>query len=294
MLYRLTEKELALLQQSYLLPSFPNAEMLVATFRTDAAVVAEIVPRPLLPTSDPLATAFVARYPETNFGLVYNEGALFVHVQYRGERGVYCLAMPVDNDMAMIGGRETYGYPKKIAERITLESTADSVTGSVVRQGTEILRIECALAGEAGEAFMQGMGVPAVDWDGVDCYKVTALQFKFFPGPGSNFDYLPRLVRQPNLFRPQGTIRQGSGRVILRSTPADPLGEIPVGEMVSMFHGTWYNTMLPGRVVGRAWNPMRFARHAFFKTDPPAYLLETHDPSNTARAKEIYDAAKRL
>jgi hypothetical protein len=82
--------------------------------------------------------------------------------------------------------------------------------------------------------------------------------------------------------------------VILRSTPADPLAEIPVGEIVSMFHGRWHNTMLPGRVAGRVWNPMRFARHAFFKADTPAYLLETHDPAKVARAKEIYRAAKRF
>jgi acetoacetate decarboxylase len=294
MLYGLTQDELAKLQASHVLPTFPNAEILFAAFRTDPAVVAEIVPRPLKPTSDPLASVFVARYPETNFGVTYNEGALFVHVQYRGEQGVYCLSMPVDDDMAMIGGREYYGYPKKIAESITLESTGDLVTGSVVRKGTEILRIECELAGEGGEALLEEFAEPVVDWDGVDCYKMVVLQFKFFPGPGGNFDYLPRLIREPVLFRPKGAIRQGSGRVILRSTPADPLAEIPVGEVVSMFHGRWHNTMLPGRVAGRVWNPMRFARHAFFKADTPAYLLETHDPAKVARAKEIYRAAKRF
>ena len=293
MLFSLTEEELANLQDTYFLADFPNAEMLVATFRTDAAVAAEIVPRPLSPTREALATVFVARYPETNFGVVYNEGALFVHVEYRGEQGVYCLSMPVDDDVAMLGGRETFGYPKKMAEKITLDTTADSVLGSVVRKGTEILRIECQLSGEVEDTFMDGLATPAVDWDGVECYKVVVLQFKYFPGPGGNFDYLPRLIREPVLFRPEGSVRQGSGSVILASTGMDPLGEVPVGDIVSMFHGRWHNTMLPGRAVARIWNPMRFARHAFFKSDGSAYLLEAYDPKGSARRKEILKAAKR-
>ncbi len=31
---------------------------------------------------------------------------------------MYCLSMPVDDDMAMAGGREAFGYPKKMAEVI--------------------------------------------------------------------------------------------------------------------------------------------------------------------------------
>ena len=82
--------------------------------------------------------------------------------------------------------------------------------------------------------------------------------------------------------------------MIMASTPVDPLGEVPVGEIVSMYHGRWHNTMLPGRVVARTWNPMRFARHAFFKSDGPAHLLEAHDPTGSARGKEILKAAKRF
>ena len=52
---------------------------------------------------------------------------------------MYCLSMPVDDDMAMAGGREVFGYPKKMAESITLREEGSTVIGSAVRKGTEIL-----------------------------------------------------------------------------------------------------------------------------------------------------------
>ena len=291
MLYSLTEEQLGKLRNAYLLPDFPNAEMLFATFGTHYEIASEIVPRPLSPTREALATVFVAGYPETNFGCVYNEGALFIHCEYKGEKGLYCLSMPVDDDMAMIGGREQFGYPKKLADKITLKKGTGSVVGSVVRKGAEILRIECQLAGEVDESFMSNLAVPTVDWDDVQCYKAIVFLFKHFLSPGgSGFDYLPRLIREPVLFRKEGIVRRGSGSVIMTSTSWDPLGEVPVGEIVSMFYGKWHNTMLPGRVVARMWNPVRFAKHAFFRDDYTPHLLEKHDPTASARAKEVFKA----
>lgn len=293
MLYSLTDEEVAKLRGTPVLPEFLGAELMLATFKTDYQIALEIVPRPLSPIREALATAFVAKYPETNFDCVYNEGALFIHCEYKGEKGLYCLSMPVDDDMALIYGREQFGYPKKLADKITLNETTGSVVGSVVRKGTEILRIECQLAGEVEETLMADLGVPTVDWDGVPCYSVIMFLFKHFRSPdGSGFDYLPRLIREPVLFRREGIVRQGSGSVIMTSTPWDPLGEVPVGEIVSMLYGKWHNTMLPGKVVARTWNPLRFAKHAFFKMDAVPYFLERYDPSASARAKEAWKAAK--
>lgn len=93
MLYSLTKNELDKLSNSSLLPDFRNSEMLIATFEADPVVAKEILPKPLVFSSDNLATVFVAKYPETNFGCVYNEGALFLNCEYKGERGFYCLSM---------------------------------------------------------------------------------------------------------------------------------------------------------------------------------------------------------
>lgn len=88
MLYSLKKEKIKKLKKTYLLPEFINAEMLSATYMTDENVVKEIIPKPLLPTKIPLSTVFVARYPETNFGSCYNEGALFLHCEYKNEKGL--------------------------------------------------------------------------------------------------------------------------------------------------------------------------------------------------------------
>jgi len=294
MLYSLTKDQLDKLSNSYLLPDFTNAEMLVANFETDPVVAKEILPKPLVFSSENMATAFVAKYPETNFGCVYNEGALFLNCEYKGERGFYCLSMPVDDDMALIGGREQFGYPKKMAERITLENEGDLVVGKVIRKKTEILRIECRLSGDAPDAYMGNLAYSTKDWDGVPCIKMVSFLFKYFQGPGGNrFDYLPRLIREPVLFRPNERPKQGTGSVKLASTIYDPLAEVVVRKVTNMFYGKFHNTMLPGRVVARVWNPFKFAKHAFFKSDFSSTLLEQFDPSRSDRAKEVLKLAKR-
>ena len=293
MLYCLTPKDLDKLANLHVLADFPNAEMLIATFETDPDVARQILPKPLTFSKDNLARAFVARYPETNFGCVYNEGALFLNCEFRGEPGSYCLSMPVDDDMAMIGGRENWGYPKKMAEKITLDNDGVSVIGGVTRKGTEILRIECTLDGDAPDDVMAGFGSPTKDWHDKPCYKLISFLFKHFPSAGGkSFDYFPRLIREPVLFRPAGALKSGTGVVTLKSTTVDPLGEIAVGPIKSMFYGTFHNTMLPGKVVSRIWNPMKFIKHAFFKNDFLPTLLNNFDSTQVESDKKIYRMAK--
>lgn len=275
MLYALGASDIGRLRSARFAPEFTGAEMLVAAYRTDPAVVAKILPRPLQPPEQPVAVAFVARYPQTNFGSVYNEGALLIRAQFRHEVGLYCLAMPVDDDMAMVGGRERLGFPKKMAERITLDSIGSQVVGRVVRKGIEILRIEAELDAPVEATDLDLVGPARADQNGNPCREAVSFLFKFSPSPGgTGFDYLPRLIRQSTLFRPRPGVKRGVGRVVVNSSPYDPLGDVPViGPPITCFYGVWDNTMLPGRVLRRVWNVRQFLPHAFFKADAAPILL---------------------
>lgn len=295
MLYSLTNEELKKLRDTHFLLELINAEILSATFKTNMDVIKEIIPKPLSPTEDSLATVFVARYLETNARMTYNEGALFIHCRYRGEKGFYCLSMPVDNDMAMIVGREQFGFPKKMADKITLEQQNNRVIGTVVRKGVDILRIEGQIGGETSKNIFGDLGESVTDWDGVPSYRVLSFLYKYFLNPSaSNFDYRPRLVRVPLLYRRLGKTFEVSGKVTMSSTPFDPLGEIPVGEILGIFYGKWHATILPGRVVASIWNPIRFVRHAYFKIDAVPTLLSTYDPNLSARAKQVMKIARKF
>lgn len=64
----------------------------------------------------PYVSTFVANYPKTSFCPPYQEAGLFIHAECDGVEGRYCLAMPIDDDMAMAMGREVCGLPKKMAD----------------------------------------------------------------------------------------------------------------------------------------------------------------------------------
>ena len=49
--------------------------------------------------------------------------------------------MPMTTEQSVIGGRETFGEPKKLAA-VDLVREGDRVTGTFSRMGTEIVRVE--------------------------------------------------------------------------------------------------------------------------------------------------------
>ena len=178
--------------------------------------------------------------------------------------------------------------------RMLLENEDDVVVGKVIRKNTEILKIECRLSGDAPDAYWGNLAYSTKDWDGVPCDKIVSFLFKYFQSPGGDkFDYLPRLIREPVLFRPNERPKTGTGSIKLASTIYDPLAEVVVGKITNMFYGKFHNTMLPGRVVARVWNPFKFTKYAFFKSDFSSTLLEQYDPSRSARAKEVLKMAKK-
>ena len=171
-----------------------------------------------------------------------------------------------------------------------MESNADKVVGSVVRKKTEIIRIECQLTGDISEDLNEKQEYTTKDWNGVSCFKKILFLFKYFQSPGGGgFDYLPRLIREPVLFRPgKYRLKSGTGTLKLGSTIYDPLSEIPVKKVTSMTYGFFNNTMLPGKVVARVWNPFRFLRHAFSKLILfPNYSLEGFSTYQTIQPNQV-------
>ena len=94
--------------------------------------------------------AFIADYPSTNFGVPYKESALFVKASFEGQEGFYCLSMPVTNDMAMAGGREIWGYLKKLAN-IEIQREGDRLEGSTERHGIQFMKVKANLTGKIND-----------------------------------------------------------------------------------------------------------------------------------------------
>jgi acetoacetate decarboxylase len=240
---------------------FYDAEMLTIYFETKPEVVKRLLPPPLKPAKDPLGGAFVANYPKTNFGVTYLESALFLLAEYNGEEGAFCLAMPVTSDMALILGREVFGYPKKMAD-IFLRRDGDRVEGWTERHGTRFFEARARLTGkfnseDAQKIMMERMATQA---------DMVVYNFKFFPAPGRDgFDYPPRLIREVVQLRPN-SIEMGEGELTFRSSDHDYWGDVEIVRVLGALYTIGTNTMLPGSVVAEA-DPMSFAPYAFMKVD---------------------------
>jgi len=232
-----------------------DAVMVMATFRTKTEVVKRVLPPPLEPDPEPVGLAYVAEFHRTNFGVTYNEAGLFISAQFKGEVGNYCLSMPVTNDMAMIGGRELFGFPKKIAETICVERKGNKATGVCIRKGIPIIEIKVNLTGPA-----EPEAIPPL--------RPNYL-FKCFQDPSLvKFDYIPRLVKQYNEID-WGKAELGEGELTLARSKYDPIHEIPVEEvLVASYAKGMEIRMQPGEVIAEV-DPIEFLPYSFIKGDWP-------------------------
>lgn len=124
-----------------------NAGVLAAEVRISPAAASAWLPERLRLPEPATATLFVADYPETRFGSVYREAAVLLHAADENGPVMHCPWMVVDDDTALILGRELLGFPKKLAE-IRLERRNGGILGTVTRRGVEVLRIEARLGGK--------------------------------------------------------------------------------------------------------------------------------------------------
>jgi len=243
---------------------FYDAEMLTVFWETKPEIIARLLPPPLKPTSHPIAYAFVASYPSTNFDVTYMEAALFIRAAFNGEEGGYCLAMPVTSDMALIYGREIYGFPKKMAD-IHYKKNGDTIVGWTKRRGTRFMKIRAKLTGKFNDPAMQDIiTANPINEDGSS--TITSYNFKYFLAPeGCAFDYNPRLVKQETEFRPKEMLF-GEAQIIFKPSDYDPWAEVEVVKMLGALYTRGDNSMVSGKVVAEV-EPKEFAPYALLKTD---------------------------
>ena len=127
-------------------PSFPrppyrfyNREYIVITYRTDPAALAAVVPEPLVVTDAIVKYEFIRMPDSTGFG-DYTESGQVIPVSFNGEHGGYVHSMYLDDDAPIAGGRELWGFPKKLANP-KISHEGEVVVGTLDCRG-----IRCATA----------------------------------------------------------------------------------------------------------------------------------------------------
>jgi len=110
---------------------FVNREYLIITYRTDPAKLRAVVPAPLeLDEREALVKYEFIRMPDSNGFGDYTESGQVIPVSFRGSRGSYTHCMFLNDEGPIAGGRELWGFPKKLAQP-TLRTEIDTLVGTL-------------------------------------------------------------------------------------------------------------------------------------------------------------------
>jgi acetoacetate decarboxylase len=193
------------------------ATTLVATYLTDPEIVAAVLPPPIEPGAEPLVKVTVATVDIPGYP-TFGAGSFSVRARHEGTEGFYALLMPMTTEQSVIGGRETFGEPKKLGA-VELIRQGDQVSGTFARMGVEIVRVSGTVTGP--------LALP-------DAETRTDFYLKFLPSPdGKGFDSDPALVY---CHRTEQTrkLEKVDGEVILRESRFDPVADLPVRELLDI------------------------------------------------------------
>ena len=110
---------------------FVNREYLIITYRTDPAKLRSVVPAPLeLDEREALVKYEFIRMPDSSGFGDYTESGQVIPVSFRGRRGGYTHCMFLNDEGPIAGGREIWGFPKKLGQP-TLRTEVDTLIGTL-------------------------------------------------------------------------------------------------------------------------------------------------------------------
>jgi len=108
---------------------FVNREYMIITYRTAPEKLRALVPEPLAPAGDLVKYEFIRMPDSTGFG-DYTESGQVIPVTLNGRQGNYTHCMFLNDEGPIAGGRELWGFPKKLAEpRLKVE--VDTLVGTL-------------------------------------------------------------------------------------------------------------------------------------------------------------------
>ena len=108
---------------------FVNREYFIITYRTDPERLRAIVPEPLALDAPLVKYEFIRMPDSTGFG-DYTESGQVIPVSLNGRRGSYTHCMFLDDEAPIAGGRELWGFPKKLASP-SLKIEKDTLVGTL-------------------------------------------------------------------------------------------------------------------------------------------------------------------
>ena len=215
----------------FMSPSFPrgpyrfvNREYFIVSYRTDPQALRDVVPEPLK-VEDPIVSYEFIRMPDSSgFGDYTESGQVISVIDEEGRRGGYVHMMFLDAESAIAGGRELWGFPKKLAQP-KLVVASDTLVGTLdygpVRVAT---------------------GTMGFKYEAMDC---AAEQKKLVESPNyllkiiPHVDGTPRICELVRYHLQDVTVKgawTGPARLELFQHALAPVADLPVLEIVGAKH----------------------------------------------------------
>lgn len=215
---------------------FKNREYMIVTYRTDPDALRAVVPEPLQIDGDAIVKYEFIRMPDsTGFG-DYTESGQVIPVTLDGVAGGYVHSMYLNDEAPIAGGRELWGFPKKLAApAMTVER--DTLLGALdygpVRVATATM----------------GYKYRTLDLDKVKASLLTpSFLLKIIP----HVDATPRICELVRYFLEDVTVKgawTGPAALELAHHALAPVAQLPVLEVISGTHLIADLTLGMGTVV---------------------------------------------
>lgn len=125
-------------------PSYPrgpyrfiNREYFIVTYQSDPEAIREQLPEPLEPDgTNTVLYEFIKMPDSSGFGN-YTETGIVIPAKFNGESVNFTSQMYLDDDPPIAGGREIWGFPKKLAKP-KLATIEDTLTGTLDYAGERV------------------------------------------------------------------------------------------------------------------------------------------------------------
>lgn len=214
---------------------FVDREYLIVTYRTDPDRLRALVPEPLEIPEPIVKYEFIRMPNSTGFG-DYTETGQVIPVTFEGRHGGYTHCMFLNDDGPIAGGREIWGFPKKLANPC-LRTEVDALVGTLdygpVRVATATMGYKHRPAN--AEAVLASMLEPN-------------FLLKIIP----HVDGTPRICELVEYHLEDIVLKgcwNGPGALSLMPHALAPIAELPVLEVLSTTHIIADLTLGLGKVV---------------------------------------------
>jgi acetoacetate decarboxylase len=200
--------------------AYENNEIAIITFKTSPEALRSLVPEPLTPNPMGMAIVYLGRLNITKpVALSYLEAGIIIPSIFKGKLGSYVTIMYLDKALPIIAGREIFGFAKKDAA-ITFSREGGKVSGRVTRDGIDLI----TLSVDGMERLEKIPTQPKIPW----------YTLKIIP---SIIKGAPPDVKQLVSVPPGSQAKEyysGKGNLVLKSSDLDPLGKIPILEILNI------------------------------------------------------------